>query len=107
MVHEKKEDRDRIGAVKALTFLQDAIAAIYSITVCENTKYTNRKSHLLIIPVFSIWPHVLIHITPDISSLARLLGKNHLAFRIHPWQCSGMSWHAASIASRRDIWSCG
>ncbi len=43
-----------------------------------------------------------------ISSLARHLGKNLLVCLIHPWQCSAvMSWHAASIASRRDIWSCG
>ncbi len=43
-----------------------------------------------------------------ISSLAKHLGKNLLVCLIHPWQCSAvMSWHAASIASRRDIWSCG
>ncbi len=36
------------------------------------------------------------------SSLARCF----LLCLIHPWQCSAvMSWHAASIASRRDIWS--
>lgn len=79
---------------------------------CENTKYTNRKSHrrikkekshLLICLVFSIWPHVLIHITPD-SFSGKAFWEELL---IHPWQCAAMmSWHLASIASRRDIWSC-
>jgi len=60
------------------------------------------------IPVFSIWPHVLIHITHYSGKASRHLEKNHLAFLIYPLLClAGISWDAESIASRREIWSCG
>jgi len=80
------------------------IAAIYSIM--WKYKIYKQKKPSIVCLVFSIWPHVLIHIMPDISSLARHLGNNHLTCLIHPWQCSAvMSWYAASIASRKDICS--
>ncbi len=86
--------------------------------LCENTKYTNnnknkqtnkkkpqknKKKSNLICLVFCIWPHVLIHITPDIFS-GKASWEESFGMPYPSWYCSAvMSWHAASIASWRDM----
>jgi len=77
-----------------------AIAAIYSITVCEDTKYTNRKGHLLIIPVFSILPHGLIHSThfSGKASWEELFGIPYLSLAVFSWDVLACRIHCIQEA---------
>ncbi len=73
----------------------------------QKTPQKNTNICNLICPIFCVWPHVLIHITPDIFS-GKASWEESFDMPFHSWYCSAViSWHSAFIASWRDLWPCG
>ncbi len=115
------KDRDRIAAVKALFATlhkkinkeiknarkKSNIALIYYVKKKIYIQTTTTKSHSrikkrnLFCPVFWIWPRVLIHITPDIFS-GKAFWEESFGMP-YPYCSAAISWHAASMASWRDM----
>ncbi len=72
----------------------------YIQTTTKKATEEQKKSNLFC-PVFWIWPRVLIHITPDIFS-GKAFWEESFGMP-YPYCSAAISWHAASMASWRDM----